>query len=164
LATARKAIADGGEAAVPCHGCTACCRSSQFVEISPDEASALAHIAPALLFPAPGRPGFKVLGFDGRGHCPMLVDDRCSIYEDRPRACRTFDCRVFAAAGLEPDEAGKEALTRRIRRWRFTYADGAARRQHDELLEDAARAAGAGVTEAAVRAVMSGNGTVDSGG
>jgi hypothetical protein len=107
---ARQAIAEGGDADVPCQGCTACCRSFQFVEVGPDETDTLAHIDPALLFPAPGRPGFKVLGYDERGHCPMLVDDRCSIYEHRPRACRTYDCRVFAAAGLEPDEPGKHAL------------------------------------------------------
>ena len=40
------------------------------------------------------------------GHCPMLVDGRCSIYEHRPRTCRTYDCRVFPAAGLERRSAG----------------------------------------------------------
>jgi uncharacterized protein len=163
LVTARDAITEGRQAVVPCRGCTACCRSSQFVELGPDETDALAHIPPALLFPAPGRPGFTVLGYDERGHCPMLVDDRCSIYEHRPRACRTYDCRVFAATGLEPDGPGKEALIRRIRRWRFTYDDAAARRLHDDL-RDAAHAAPANATEAAVRAVISGNTTTDSGG
>ena len=53
-----------------------------------------------LLFPAPLMPeGHVVLGHDERGHCPMLVDGRCSIYADRPRTCRTYDCRVFAATG-----------------------------------------------------------------
>ena len=28
----------------------------------------------------------------------MLVDDACSIYEHRPRACRTYDCRIFRRA------------------------------------------------------------------
>ena len=27
----------------------------------------------------------------------------CSIYDHRPRTCRTFDCRVFAAAGVAVD-------------------------------------------------------------
>ena len=31
----------------------------------------------------------------------MLIDNQCSIYEHRPRTCRTYDCRVFAAAGLD---------------------------------------------------------------
>src|SRR5205814_1248545 len=63
----------GGERAsdVPCDGCTACCRSSQFVHIGPDEADTLAHIPTELLFPAPGLPrGNVVLGYDEHGHCP----------------------------------------------------------------------------------------------
>ena len=31
----------------------------------------------------------------------MLVDGRCSIYEHRPRTCRTYDCRIFTATGLD---------------------------------------------------------------
>jgi len=30
------AIRDEGHSDVPCNGCTACCRSSQFVHIGPD--------------------------------------------------------------------------------------------------------------------------------
>ena len=41
---------------VPCGGCTACCTSSQFVHIEPDETDTLAHIPAALLFPAPSGP------------------------------------------------------------------------------------------------------------
>jgi Fe-S-cluster containining protein len=114
-----------GEAAadVPCAGCTACCRSSQFVHIEPDESDTIAHIPPALLFPAPQRPpGHMVMGYDERGHCPMLVDGRCSIYEHRPRTCRAYDCRMFAATGVEVDDS-KSDLAARVRRWRFVFAD-----------------------------------------
>ena len=40
----------------PCRAvtCTACCTSSQFVHIEPDETDTLAHIPAALRFPAPG--------------------------------------------------------------------------------------------------------------
>src|SRR5262245_47949648 len=87
---------------VPCGGCTACCSSSQFVLIEPDEAETLAHVPGPLLFPAPGRPdGHVLLGYDDRGRCPMLGDDGCTIYAHRPRACRTYDCRVLAAAGVD---------------------------------------------------------------
>src|SRR5947207_512379 len=90
----RAAIGNGESADVPCDGCTACCTASQFVHVEPDEHDALAHIPPALLFPAPRRPaGHVVMGYDERGHCPMLVEGACSIYEHRPRACRTYDCR-----------------------------------------------------------------------
>ena len=111
---------------VPCGGCTACCRSSQFVHIGPDEVDTLAHIPPALRFPAPRmRPGNVLLGYDENGHCPMLVDDRCSIYEHRPRTCRTYDCRVFPAAGVVPDDDEQLAIAHRARRWRFDFPEEA---------------------------------------
>src|SRR3954452_13867356 len=97
----------------------ACCTSSQFVHIEPDEADALAHIPAALLFPAPRLPkGHVLLGYDERGHCPMLVAGRCSMYEHRPRACRAYDCRGCPAAGVNPDPAAIAALPRPRR---FTY-------------------------------------------
>jgi hypothetical protein len=129
--TMQRALRGEVEADVPCNGCTACCRSSQFVHIDPDETDTLAHIPVELRFPAPGLPrGHVVLGYDERGHCPMLRHDGCSIYEHRPRACRTYDCRVFAATGVEPD-AGKPDIVDRVRRWRFTYpgADDEARQR-----------------------------------
>jgi Fe-S-cluster containining protein len=104
---------------VPCGSCTACCRSSQFVHIGAEDTDALAHVPSALRFPAPGRPaGNFVLGYDEAGRCPMLVDDACSIYDHRPRACRTYDCRVFAATGVEPD-ASQPEIARQVARWRF---------------------------------------------
>ena len=110
------------ESTVPCGTCTACCTSSQFVHIDPDEIDALAHIPAALRFPAPGLPkGHVVLGYDERGRCPMLGDRGCTIYEHRPRACRTYDCRVFVATGIEPD-AGQPAVAAQVRRWRFDVA------------------------------------------
>ena len=117
----RSALRDGGETDVPCGTCTACCRSGQFVHIAPDETRTLARIPRQLLFPAPGRPeGHVLLGYDERGHCPMLGDGGCTIYADRPRTCRTYDCRVFAAAGVHPDD--KPLVAAQAARWRF---DGA---------------------------------------
>lgn len=120
---------------VPCDGCTACCTSSQFVHIEPDETDTLEHIPAALLFPAPRRPrGHVVMGYDDRGHCPMLIDNRCSIYEHRPRTCRTYDCRVLPAAGIEIDDDDDKALiARRVRRWRFTFPTPADRSEHDAV-------------------------------
>jgi hypothetical protein len=91
----------------------------------------LSHIDPSLVFPAPGLPrGHVVLGYDERGHCPMLIDNQCSIYEHRPRTCRTYDCRVFAAAGLLPHEPGKAGIAARATRWEFRYPTEADRTQH----------------------------------
>jgi len=66
-----------------------------------------------------------VLGYDERGWCPMLTDAGCSIYEDRPRTCRTYDCRVFTAAAVRPDD--QPDIEQRAGRWRFTLPDAAAR-------------------------------------
>ena len=118
LTAARAALRGEDDARVPCDGCTACCTSSQFVHIGLDEVETLAHIPEELLAPAPRRPDQVVLGYDERGHCPMLDDGRCSIYEHRPRTCRAYDCRVFAATGVEPD---KPLIAQRVRRWQFAF-------------------------------------------
>ena len=131
------------ESAVPCGGCTACCRSAQFIHIEPDEADTLARIPAELLFPAPLLPsGNLVLGYDENGHCPMLIDDRCSIYEHRPRTCRTYDCRVFAATGVELDDEHQVAIAERATRWRFDFPADI-----DEVRHDAVRAAATFVRE-----------------
>lgn len=150
LTDIRAALRGERDAEVPCNGCTACCRAAQFVAIEPDETETLARIPAELLFPAPLRPaGHVVLGYDERGHCPMLVDDRCSIYEDRPRACRMYDCRVFAATGIDPD---KPEIATRVREWQFTYASVADRIDQDTLRTEAAGLSGA-PTQRAVRAL-----------
>ncbi len=124
LTDMQAAIRGERESDVPCDGCTACCKASQFIHIAPDEGDALAHIPDALLFPAPMLPaGNVLLGYDERGHCPMLVDDRCSIYDHRPRTCRTYDCRVFPATGVELGDGSP--IAPRARRWRFEYPTSA---------------------------------------
>jgi uncharacterized protein len=139
LSDMQHALGDGDDMDVPCNGCTACCRSAQFVHIAPDETDTLAHIPEELLFPAPRLPvGHVVLGYDERGHCPMLVDDHCSIYEHRPRACRTYDCRIFPATGLDPEDDGKRLIAQRAARWRFSAPTAADREQHDAVVAAAA--------------------------
>jgi hypothetical protein len=93
------------------------------VHIGPDEAATVASIPGELLFPAPGLPeGHVVLGYDERGHCPMLSDEGCSIYSTRPRTCRAYDCRVFSATGIAVDEPGKGEIAAQAARWRFSVA------------------------------------------
>ncbi|MGD9793255.1 MAG: YkgJ family cysteine cluster protein [Acidimicrobiia bacterium] len=124
------AIEGERDADVACGSCTACCTSSQFVHIAPDEVDALAHIPKALRFPAPHLPrGHVVLGYDERGHCPMLVDGACSIYDHRPRTCRTYDCRVFPAADVTPDD-DKPLIVQRAARWVFDHATERDEREH----------------------------------
>lgn len=144
---------------VPCGTCSACCTSAQFVHIDPDEDDTLARIPRDLLARAPGLPrGHMILGYDERGHCPMLREGRCSIYDHRPRACRMYDCRVFAAAGIEPVD--KPAIAEQARRWEFTYPTANDRAEHDAVLHAAAALARSGdtptATALAVRAVVEG--------
>lgn len=133
------AVRGEGAADVPCGSCTACCEASYFIHVGPDEADALAHIPEELLFPAPGLPpGHVLMGYDERGRCPMLVNGRCSIYEHRPRTCRTYDCRVFAAADVVDDDPSKAGVARQARRWRFEEPDAADIALHGAVLAAAA--------------------------
>jgi Fe-S-cluster containining protein len=107
---------------VPCGGCQACCKSSYFIHIRPEEKETLCRIDKKLLFPVPGLPrGNRLLGYFENGQCPLLVDERCSIYEHRSKTCRAYDCRIFAAAGIDAGEDHKTLVNERIRRWRFSY-------------------------------------------
>lgn len=83
-------VYDTHEAKVPCNGCTACCRSrSTMADLQPDELTLFpeAVMDSEVGWVLPQRPD---------GSCVHLIDDRCSIYERRPLACRIFDCRMAA--------------------------------------------------------------------
>jgi hypothetical protein len=133
LVKMRAALLADADARVPCDGCTACCTSSQFVHIGPEEHATLSRIPRQLLFAAPGLPaGHVVLGYDERGHCPMLVDGACSIYDERPRTCRTYDCRVFSAADTAVPNPSAPDVADRVRRWRFSFSEGPEGKDHAE--------------------------------
>ena len=123
---------------VPCGDCRACCTSSKFVTVRPDEKVTLSRIPEKYLFRAPLQPGGNlVMGYDENGHCPMFRENRCTIYHDRPAACRNFDCRVFSAAGVQPD--GKDAaICRQVNLWKFEYPCDSDRYLH-KCVGDAAR-------------------------
>jgi len=129
LRRTRVTLVEDGDADVPCGECSACCTTSHFVHVGPEETRTLARIPRELLFPAPGLPaGNVLLGYDEQGRCPMLADDgKCSIYEQRPLTCRTYDCRVFAAAGVAAD---RDQITRQARLWKFSHPTGEDRDQH----------------------------------
>jgi len=115
-------LQSGGGADVPCGACRGCCRSSMFIHIRPDETKTLRRIPRALLFPAPGLPrGHVLMGYDDQGKCPMLIHEQCSIYEDRPQTCRDYDCRIFAATGIDVDAQTQAEIAQRVKEWTFTY-------------------------------------------
>jgi Fe-S-cluster containining protein len=124
---------------VPCGTCTACCRSSMFIHIEPLETKTTRRIPASVLFAAPGRPeGHLLMGYDENGRCPMLAVDKCSIYKDRPQACRSYDCRVFAATGIPVDVQAQPDIAARIDAWDFEYATEASRDRHTLLKRAAA--------------------------
>lgn len=132
LAGMQSALRGEADSDVPCGTCIACCTSSQFIHIEPDETQTLAHIPAELLVPAPGQPpGHVLMGYVDDGACPMLVDGACSIYEHRPRTCRVYDCRLFAALGRV--NADTPLIAARIGQWEFEYADDASRQRADDI-------------------------------
>ncbi len=60
------------------------------------------------------------MGYNEQGHCPMFVGNKCSIYEDRPLACRQYDCRIFAATGVAVDAVSQPDIAERVKGWEFT--------------------------------------------
>ncbi len=110
-----------------------------FIHIKPEEARTIQRIPRALLFPAPGLPkGHLLLGYSDNGNCPMLVDNQCSIYEDRPQTCRDYDCRIFAATGVAVDEQTQAEIADRVRAWVFDYNSEESREEHGMVKEAAA--------------------------
>ena len=126
------------------------------MHVAPDETDTLARIPQSLLSPAPGMPdGYVVLGYDERGHCPMLAEGRCTIYEHRPRTCRTYDCRIFAATGLEVDaeDDHKAPIAAQAARWRFAFPTDEDRRRRAAVRTATRSLRATSVTQLAVRAV-----------
>jgi uncharacterized protein len=133
LSSIRIALETGGEIEVACGDCIGCCTSSYFIEVGPDEVSVREAVDNRLLFPAPGRPSYSILGYDKKGRCPMIRDGTCSIYSQRPKICRTYDCRIFSAAGILAGNNGKKTINERVRRWQFSYADKRGLLEHEAV-------------------------------
>jgi Fe-S-cluster containining protein len=129
LRAMRDALAGNAGMDVACGDCRGCCTSSYFIKVRAHETQAIEHIGADNLRPVPGaNNGNLLMGFDDQGHCFMFANGGCSIYAHRPETCRTYDCRVFAAAGMNagPD---KSVINERIAGWQFDYPSP---RDHDE--------------------------------
>jgi hypothetical protein len=68
----------------------------------------------------------------------MLAAGKCTIYRERPQTCLDYDCRIFAAAGIDAGGADKAVINRRVRAWRFTYPTAADRLAHNAVQSAAA--------------------------
>lgn len=134
----RASLRGRGGTDVPCGDCVGCCISSYSILVRPEDTRTLAVIPAHLLTDVPSLgAGVKAMGYYPDGTCPMLQAGRCSIYEDRPQTCRDYDCRLFAAAGIDAGE-GKIAINKRVREWRFTYESEAERSSHEAIRAAAA--------------------------
>ena len=77
-------------------GCSGCCRH---LTLSPVEAYAIAAALAAL--PGPAAEELRARGrrADPDGPCPLLVDDRCALYLQRPLICRTHGLPLLSGEG-----------------------------------------------------------------
>ena len=84
-------ISDEAISDVPCNGCTLCCQKL-VPFLSPDELNSGKY--PISLVNSNDNNDPTITLFKNKhGGCSLLIDNKCSIYEDRPLACRQFDCR-----------------------------------------------------------------------
>ncbi len=119
---------------VPCGDCTGCCTSGYSLQLRPSDGPALALIPAERLLRVPGfAADERTLPARVDGSCQLLEAGRCSIYHARPQTCRDYDCRVFAAAGVDAGGPDKVVINRRVRAWRFRYRDESARQAHDAV-------------------------------
>jgi Fe-S-cluster containining protein len=118
----RAVLRGEAEADVPCDGCVGCCVSSYPIPLRPTDAVALARVPDRYLQWASGIGQSARMGFREDGTCPMLAERLCTIYADRPRTCRDYDCRIYAAAGVLPD-GNRPVIQQRVAEWCFNYED-----------------------------------------
>ena len=121
LRAMRAALAGSAAMDVACGDCRGCCTSSYFIKVRAHEAVTIEKIGADKLRAAPGSTnGELLMGYDAQGHCHMFANGGCSIYQHRPETCRTYDCRVFTAAGMNagPD---RSVINDRIASWQFEY-------------------------------------------
>jgi hypothetical protein len=79
----------------PGGACTACCHYPGIVVDEKRDRKRLAHLVTER-----SPDGELVLQRRSDRACVHLGERGCTVYEQRPAVCRTFDCRIFAAMGL----------------------------------------------------------------
>ena len=105
----------GDAGPVPCGGCSACC----YYDGIPVDKKSDRRRLPYLLTERDADGGL-VLQRRADGACAHLGARGCTVYQHRPSACRSFDCRAFGAMGLvehcDPNH--------RIPDWEFAEDEG----------------------------------------
>jgi hypothetical protein len=124
---------------VPCGDCVGCCVSGYSVQLRPEDHRAAARIPATFVVSAPGfAKGHLTVRPLSNGLCPMLEESKCSIYADRPQTCLDYDCRIFAAAGIDAGGDDKPVINKRVREWRFSYPEQTDLREHEAVRAAAA--------------------------
>ena len=136
LTGARASLQGTAGTNVPCGDCVGCCVSFYHIPLREQDAAAIARI-PAQ-HQVQSRTGQLHIQYRPDGLCPMLEAGRCTIYAHRPQTCRDYDCRFFAAAGIDAGGPERSVINTRVRQWRFTYPTAADRRAHDAVRSAAA--------------------------
>lgn len=75
---------------VPCGSCTQCCEKLS-PYLTPEEFLSGKYIYSLISTDDPSIPVIAIPRNE-KG-CLYFVDNKCSIYNDRPKSCRQFDCR-----------------------------------------------------------------------
>lgn len=78
------------EVSVPCGNCAQCCIDLSPI-LTPDEFISAKYVYTLLSSENPNNPVIAIPR-DNNG-CYYFKNNKCIIYEDRPKACRQFDCR-----------------------------------------------------------------------
>jgi Fe-S-cluster containining protein len=77
---------------VPCGDCSICC-SLLSPYLTPEEIASGKYPISLINAERPNEGPTVVLFRKSDGGCAMFIDGKCSIYADRPIACRQYDCR-----------------------------------------------------------------------
>jgi Fe-S-cluster containining protein len=89
-------------------GCSGCCHHHLSVfAVEAEEARAAIEILPASIRANVEKQAREVIKLEAQGKpvtCPLLVDNRCSIYESRPLICRTQGLPLL----MEAEDGGQE--------------------------------------------------------
>jgi hypothetical protein len=103
------------DARVDCNGCTACCWFSNIDLYPPESGDGLSFDLVD---------GVRRLRKNADGSCVHLINHRCSVHDQRPIACRNYDCREMAVAGIRPASSAAEQtpLTAAVARWDLKLA------------------------------------------
>lgn len=75
-----------------CGSCNLCCQLLS-PHLTPDEISLGKYPISLIKSQNPEEGPIVVMFKSPTGGCSMFVDNKCSIYDNRPLACRQFDCR-----------------------------------------------------------------------